>query len=168
MKNLLLIISLLAVSATNSKAQDSATMRKNLLAIIADAKNEFPLTKGEMKKDTSTKYTYYISKQTLGSGFAEIIVTNKDDSKRLYADYVQSNVIEYANGENAVKAAKSIMTEWRKTGKYTSGTYFDYDDLGDDIEITYLRDLEGNYIMETEEGYDFKAVYVYSKKWGKK
>jgi len=168
MKNLIITLSFVALFNTVATAQDSATIRRTILALIEDGKNEFVLTKDTVRSDTGAKYTRYATKRRLGKGDNSVYVYKKDDTKRFYVDYFLDYDDEYESGTTAVKAAKSIITEWRKTRKYTAGMYYDYDSLGSDIEITYLRDLEGNYIMEIEQGYDFYAISIYSKKWGKK
>jgi hypothetical protein len=163
-KSLLIVISFL--SLTYSKAQtDTAAFRKDLLALLQDAQNEFAVNQGALEfTDTVKHKQYYTPKITLGS--TEHVIQEKTDELGTCKAYLCSyDFTDTPSLLTAMSYLPIVLDELNKM--HSSGNYRgrDYKDDGGS-DITELVDTKGNYIMEIVSNEKALVLRLYAKSWG--
>jgi len=170
-KHILLLVTIITLSVTVN-AQTKEQIIKNFKTLIVEAKTDFKNVKGELIDiDTAFKITYYDCSVNLGSELEGIGIDNVDG-----ATY-HTSIFDYERPGELIKAndiISGIVDEVNvmvKSGKYTGSDY----KKTDNIDITEVKDLDGNYIVEIESKYDatnatsnYLKIIIYGKSWGKK
>jgi hypothetical protein len=170
MKKQILLIIIVAFGFT-SKAQTTEQIINNFKNLLAEAASDFKNVKGAvLENDFANKTAYYSCSKTLGSSF-EAICINSGDNTTYY-----SSKFEYIKTAELIKATEilpGILVEANamiKSGKYTGRDY----KKSETVEITEVKDLDGNYILEIEssskaaDGKDYLMITIFGKSWGKK
>ena len=171
MKKIILLAATITAFTFNIKAQTTGQLVSNFKTLLAEANSDFKKVKGAiLENDSINKTVYYSCSKTLGSPF-EAICINSGDNTTYY-----SSRFEYIKTAELIKATEilpGILDEANamiKTGKYTGRDY----KKSETVEITEVKDLDGNYILEIEssskaaDGKDYLIITIYGKSWGKK
>jgi hypothetical protein len=170
-KKQILLIAVIIAFCLNAKAQTKEEIINNFKTLLLEAATDFKNVKGKiLEDDVGNKTAYYNCNKTLGSSF-EAICINSGDNTTYY-----SSKFEYSKTPELIKATEilpGILDEANamiKSGKYLGRDY----KKSETIEITEVKDLEGNYILEIEsttnapDGKDYLMVTIFGKSWGKK
>ena len=170
-KHILLLVTIISLSFTVT-AQTTEQILSNFKTLIAEATTDFKNIKGSLfYNDTVLKFSYYDCSVNLGSELEGIGIDNEDG-----ATY-HTSIFEYKKTSELIKAndiISPIVDELNimvKSGKYTGSDY----KKSENIDVTEVKDLDGNYIVEIESKYDandkdsnYLKIIIYGKSWGKK
>jgi predicted metal-dependent RNase len=170
-KQILVIITIMAFSFIG-KAQTKEQVINNFKNLLTEAASDFKNVKGKLLEDDAGRKTaYYSCGKTLGSSF-EAICINSGDSTTYY-----SSKFEYEKTPELIKATEilpgilDVINAMIKSGKYTGRDY----KKDNAVDMTEVKDLQGNYIVEIESRSDTKStdknylmIVIYGKSWGTK
>lgn len=163
-KIFLFTIALISISF-HSRSQDTSAFRKDLIKLIAEAKNEFSSIQGPLEyQDTIKHKEYFTPKITLGSN--DFFIQQQHDSAGAYRAMICSyNLTETTGLTNAIVYLPVILEEINKmnsSGKYRGRDYQEENGTN----VTELKDTEGNYIMELASNEQAVTLRLYAKSWG--
>jgi hypothetical protein len=167
MKKILLSLLVLFTISIHANAQDTAAFKKDLLALLKDAQNEFADNQSALQYDDTAKHKqYFSSKITLGS--TEHIIQQKKDELGTCKVFLCSYDFEDMTAlTNAITYTPILLDELNKM--HQSGNYRGRDFKTDDgSNVTELTDAQGNYVMEIESNSKAMVVRLYAKSWGKR
>jgi hypothetical protein len=162
----IIIILISVFSFTCIKAQtDTASFRKDFLALLQDAQNEFAINQGVLEyKDTVKHRQYYTPKITLGS--TEHVIQEKTDElgtcKAYLCSYDFTDTPSLITAMNYLPIVLDELNKMHSSGNYRGRDY--KDDGGSNI--TELVDTKGNYIMEVVSNEKALVLRLYAKSWG--
>jgi proline dehydrogenase len=167
MKKRTLITALFLFVAIAVKAQTAAEITNNFKALLVESVTDFKNIQGEIvENDAENKVTYYACKKTLGSTLEAICLNANDNTAYFSAKYDYGITDELLKATEILPSLLVVINDMVKTGKYTGRDYTN----NSNVEITEVKDLDGNYILEIESGADNKylRITIYGKSWGKK
>ena len=170
-KNLFLIVAIFSFFF-HAQSQTPEQVKANFKSLVIEAGTDFKSIQGSvLENDAANKTVYYASSKSLGSGFEAICVNSNDNTTYF------SSKFEYVKTSELIKANQILpgiideINVMAKSGKYKGRDY----KKSSLIDITELKDLEGNYIVEVETKYDptdtdksYLMITVFGKSWGKK
>lgn len=147
MKKTVLVFCLMLIAISQVNAQlDSSTCRKEIKAVLEDAKNGFAISQGEFAFDSEDKYyQYYTSNSMLGGNSYIQTQQNINDSGKVFIcfyDWTNTDILLASSLYLAVTIEElTIMNDsWKYRAKdYTS-------ENGNNV--TELTDMDYNYILE--------------------
>lgn len=148
-------------------AQTTTELVNNFKTILVEAATDFKNIQGEVVENyPEDKVTYYASKKTLGSPLEAICLNLNDNTNYFSAKYDYASTQELIKASEILPGVLDVVNAMVKTGKYTGRDYTNNENIG----ITEVKDLDGNYILEIETGADNKylRITIFGKSWGKK
>ncbi len=149
------------------KAQTTADLINNFKAILVEANFDFKNIQGDVVEDyPENEITYYACKKTLASPLEAICVNSNDNTCYFSAKYNYDSTEELIKSSEVLPGVLDVVNAMVKTGKYSGRDYTNSENIG----ITEVKDLGGNYILEIETGADNKylRITIFGKSWGKK
>ena len=171
-KTVVLFAAIICFSLT-SKAQTTEQVISNFKSLLAEATSDFKNVKGTvLENDSSNRTVYYKCAKTLGSSFEAICVNSNDNTSYFSAKFQHglSGQDELAKGYTVLQAVLDVLKPMLKSGNYKGGQY-----TQGKKTLVELKDLDGNYIVETEllpeqSGTETShiTITIYGKSWGKK
>jgi hypothetical protein len=173
MRKIILLSAFIIALCFNIKAQNKEAILLNFKTLLAEAASDFKNVKGAvLENDSSNRTIYYSCNKTLGSSFEAICVNSNDNTSYFSSkfEYGLSGKDELAKGYEVLQAILNVLKPMLNNGKYKGGQY-----TQGKKTLVELKDLDGNYIVETEllaEPSGNEAAYIlitiYGKSWGKK
>ncbi|NOT92418.1 hypothetical protein [Ferruginibacter sp.] len=173
MKKTLVLLAAILYFNLAVKAQTTEQIVSNFKTLLAEAASDFKNVKGTvLENDSSHRTVYYKCAKTLGSSFEAICVNSNDNTSYFSSKFEHglSGQDELAKGYTVLQAVLDVLKPMLKSGNYKGGQY----EQGKKT-LVELKDLDGNYIVETEllpestgnETSHIK-ITIYGKSWGKK
>ncbi len=173
MKKQTILIVILATFTFTIKAQTTEQIISNFKTLLTEAAFDFKNVKGVvLENDSSNRTVYYSCTKTLGSSF-EAICVNSNDNTTYYSSKFENGLRvqdELAKGKEVLQSILDFLKPMLESGKYKGGQFT----KGKKI-IVELKDLDGNYIVETEQLAESSGnetshitITIYGKSWGKK
>jgi hypothetical protein len=170
-KAILIFISVLLIG-TITKAQSKEQYLNNFKSLLKEAESDFQNVLGkELEVDSARKSTYYACTKGLSSSFEAICINKGDNTTYFTCEYDYSKTTELIKANEILPGIIDNINSMIKSGKYKGRDYKNA--RGEDV--TEVKDLEGNYIVEIESKTDvtsnkdnYLKITVYGKSWGKK
>lgn len=169
-KNIILIAAIIAFSFS-IKAQTTEQIVANFKTLVEEATSDFKNVKGELiVNDSTTSTTFYNCTKTLGSAFEAVCINTSDNSTYFSSKFEFSETKELLKANEILPEIVNEVNAMVKSGKYSGRDY----KKTETIDITEVKDLDGNYIIEIESKYDpagtnnYLMFVIYGKSWGKK
>lgn len=169
-KSILIIISVFLI-VTFTKAQSKDQYLSNFKSLLKEAESDFKNVLGkELESDSATKTTYYACTKGLSSSFEAICVNKGDNTTYFTCEYDYSKTPELIKANEILPGIIDNINAMVKSGKYKGRDFKN----GRGEDVTEVKDLEGNYIIEIESKTDvtnknnYLKITVYGKSWGKK
>ncbi len=173
MKKTLILLAAILYFNLAVKAQTTEQIVSNFKTLLAEATSDFKNVKGTvLENDSSHRTVYYKCAKTLGSSFEAICVNSNDNTSYFSAKFQHglSGQDELAKGYTVLQAVLDVLKPMLKSGNYKGGQY-----TQGKKTLVELKDLEGNYLVETEllpeqSGTETShiTITIYGKSWGKK
>jgi outer membrane lipoprotein-sorting protein len=167
MNKSVVLFALIIMCCSTAVAQDKEVILSNFKNLLKEAVTDFKTLRQEVLEIDSAKNTYYYKcSATLGSSF-EAIGDNKNDSTVYYTcQFDYSITKELLKATEILPGILDIVNQMVKTGNYKGRDYVNQSKM----EVTEVKDTDGNYILEIETGADnkFLQITIYGKSWGKK
>ena len=171
-KQIVVIVIMVAFTFT-IKAQTTEQIISNFKTLFAEAASDFKNVKGTvLENDSSNRTVYYKCAKTLGSSFEAICVNSNDNTSYFSSKFENGLSVtdELAKGYEVLQAVLDVLKPMLKSGNYKGGQY-----TQGKKTLVELKDLDGNYLVETEllaepagnETSHIK-ITIYGKSWGKK
>jgi hypothetical protein len=154
------------------KAQTAAQAANSFKLLLTEAVSDFKNVKDSiLEEDPGRKTAYYSCTKTLGSAFEAICINSGDSTTYFISKFEFVKTAELIKANEILPAILVEVNAMVKSGKYKGR---DYKKEGN-IDITELKDLNGNYIVEIESRNDaassdknYMAIIIYGKSWGTK
>jgi hypothetical protein len=173
MKNQIVLIVIMLASTFAIKAQTTEQIISNFKSLLTEAASDFKNVKGTvLENDSSNRTVYYKCAKTLGSSFEAICVNSNDNTSYFSSKFENGLSVkdELAKGYEVLQAILDVLKPMLNKGKYKGGQY-----TQGKKTLVELKDLDGNYIAETEllaesSGNETShiTITIYGKSWGKK
>lgn len=173
MKKTLVLLAAILYFNLAVKAQTTEQIVSNFKTLLAEATSDFKNVKGTvLENDSSNRTVYYKCAKTLGSSFEAICVNSNDNTSYFSAKFENGLSVtdELGKGYEVLKAVYGVLQPMLDSGKYKGGQR-----TQGKKTIVELKDLDGNYIVETEllpepSGTETShiTITIYGKSWGKK
>jgi hypothetical protein len=172
MKKSFLFIVVILIFGIRSNAQTADQVKANFKTLVIEAATDFKNVQKEVLEiDTSTRTEYYACNKSLGSTFEAICVNANDNTTYFSSKFEYSKTSELIKANEILPGILDEVNAMVKSGKYKGRDY----DKNENVSITEVKDLEGNYIIEIESRTDkvnsnssYLMVVIYGKSWGKK
>jgi hypothetical protein len=171
-KQIVLIVIMLAFTFT-IKAQTTEQVISDFKTLLAEATSDFKNVKGTvLENDSSNRTVYYKCAKTLGSSFEAICVNSNDNTSYFSSKFENGLSVkdELGKGYEVLQAVLDVLKPMLKNGNYKGGQY-----TQGKKTLVELKDLDGNYLVETEllaepSGNETShiKITIYGKSWGKK
>lgn len=152
-------------------AQTADQVKSNFKTLVIEAATDFKNIKGDvLENDAANKTVYYASSKSLGSTFEAICINSNDNTSYYSSKFEYSKTAELVKANQILPGILDEVNAMVKSGKYKGRDY----KKTAVIDITELKDLEGNYIVEIETKYEpsgtnnYLMITVFGKSWGKK
>ncbi|MFM2327539.1 MAG: hypothetical protein RIR31_1741 [Bacteroidota bacterium] len=173
MKKQTILIVIMAAFAFTTKAQTTEQIVSNFKTLLAEAVSDFKNVKGTvLENDSSNRTVYYKCAKTLGSSFEAICVNSNDNTSYFSSKFENGLSVkdELGKGYEVLQAVLDVLKPMLKNGNYKGGQY-----TQGKKTLVELKDLDGNYLVETEllaepSGNETShiKITIYGKSWGKK
>jgi hypothetical protein len=167
MKKTVLFVVLLFTFCFNAKAQTTEEIINNFKTLLVEATTDFKTVQGKIvENNPENKTAYYSCTTTLGSSLEAICLNSNDSTSYFSAKYDYDITSELLKATEILPGILDVVNAMAQSGKYKGRDY----DNSQNIGITEVTDLEGNYILEIETGADNKylRITIFGKNWGKK
>lgn len=173
MKKIVIYFTLILSFNLTIKAQTTEQIIRNFKTLLAEASSDFKNVKGDvLENDSSNRTVYYKCAKTLGSSFEAICVNSGDNTTYFSSKFENGLSVkdELGKGYEVLQAVLNVLKPMLKSGNYKGGQY-----TQGKKTLVELKDLDGNYIVETEllpepSGKETShiTITIYGKSWGKK
>ena len=155
------------------KAQTTDEIIGNFKTLLTEAITDFKNVKGAvLENDSSNRTVYYSCAKTLGSSFEAICVNSNDNTSYFSSKFENGLSVkdELGKGYEVLQAILDVLKPMLESGNYKGGQY-----TQGKKTLVELKDLDGNYLVETEllaepSGNETShiKITIYGKSWGKK
>jgi hypothetical protein len=169
-KKLFLIIVFMSL-LFQSQAQTAAEVKSNFKSLVLEAATDFKKVQKEaLEIDPSARTEYFACNKSLGSTFEAICVNSNDNTTYFSSKFEYSKTAELVKANEILPGILDEVNAMVKSGKYKGRDY----NKSAGVDITEVKDLEGNYIVEIETKYEasgnnnYLMITVFGKSWGKK
>ena len=140
--------------------------------MVQEATTDFKNIKGALILDDSVSNTFYYScDKTLGSAIEAICIDKGDGATYHTSRFEFNKTTELLKANEILPGILDEVNAMVKSGKYTGRDY----KKNETVDITEVKDLDGNYIIEVETKSDptsnennYLTIVIYGKSWGKK
>lgn len=148
-------------------AQTTEQITENFKRLLVESDTDFKSIQGNfVESDDANKLDFYTCSTTLGSTYEKIIVNSVDHTVYFAAAFDYASTNELIKATEILPGILDVINAMVKSGKYTGRDYTN----SKNEEITEVKDLQGNYIIEIATGAEnkFLVITVYGKSWGTK
>ena len=167
MKKLTLLAVLFLTICSSTKAQTKDQLIENFKTILVESLTDFKNIQGEIvENDAQGKTAYYDCKQTMGSTLEAICLNSNDNTSYFSAKYEYAKTDELLKATEILPGVLDVVNAMVQSGNYKGRDYTNSNNVG----VTEVKDLNGNYILEIETGADnaYLRITIFGKSWGKK
>ncbi len=167
MKKLTLLAVLFLTICSSTKAQTKDQLIENFKTILVESLTDFKNIQGEIvENDAQGKTAYYACKQTMGSTLEAICLNSNDNTSYFSAKYEYAKTDELLKATEILPGVLDVVNAMVQSGNYKGRDYTNSNNVG----VTEVKDLNGNYILEIETGADnaYLRITIFGKSWGKK
>ena len=167
MKKLTLLSVLFLTICSSTKAQTKDQLIENFKTILVESLTDFKNIQGEIvENDAQGKTAYYACKQTMGSTLEAICLNSNDNTSYFSAKYEYAKTDELLKATEILPGVLDVVNAMVQSGNYKGRDYTNSNNVG----VTEVKDLNGNYILEIETGADnaYLRITIFGKSWGKK
>jgi len=161
------LIALFLTICSSIKAQTTDQLIDNFKSLLVESLTDFKNIQGEMvENDAENKTAYYASKISLASPLEAICLNSNDNTSYFSAKYEYANTNELLKASEILPGVLDVVNAMAQSGNYKGRDYTNSNNVG----VTEVKDLNGNYILEIETGADnaYLRITVFGKSWGKK
>lgn len=167
MKKSTFLVVLFLIIYSSVKAQTTDQLIDNFKTLLVESIYDFKNIQGEMvENDAESKTFYYSCKSTLGSPLEAICFNSNDNTRYFSAKYDYANTNELIKASEILPGVLDVVNAMVQSGNYKGRDYTNSNNIG----VTEVTDLSGNYILEIETGADnaYLRITIFGKSWGKK
>jgi hypothetical protein len=171
MKKNLLLLFVFMMFIFHGNAQTADQVKTNFKSIVLEAATDFKNIQGAvLENDAANKTAYYATSKSLGSTFEAICVNSNDNTTYFSSKFEYSKTAELVKANEILPGILDEVNTMVKSGKYKGRDY----NKSAGVDITEVKDLEGNYIVEIETKYEasgnnnYLMITIFGKSWGKK
>ncbi|MCC7522094.1 MAG: hypothetical protein IT220_10705 [Flavobacteriaceae bacterium] len=167
MKKLTLLTLTCLFFVWNSFAQSNAEITENFRTLILEAATDFAnLQEENLGTSAETNTTFFQCSLTLGAPMEAICVNTEDQTVYFSSKFEFSNTDELLTAIEILPGILEVVNEMNDSGQYIGRDYTNDENIG----VTELKDLNGNYIaeIESDEAGSFLRITVFGKSWGTK
>ena len=167
MKKLTLLTLTCLFFVWNSFAQSSSEIIKNFRSLINEAATDFVnLQLENLGTDSNLNITFHECSLSLGASMEAICYDNDDQTVYYSSKFDYTNTDELLVAIDILPGILEVVNEMNDSGLYIGRDYT----TSDNVYVTELKDLNGNYIVEIEsdDASTFLRITVFGKSWGSK
>lgn len=167
MKKITFLTVLFLTICSSAKSQTTDRLIDNFKILLVESRTDFKSIQGEMvENDAEGKTAYYSCKPTLGSTLEAICLNSNDNTSYFSAKYDYAKTDELLKATEILPGVLDVVNAMAQSGNYKGRDYTNSNNVG----VTEVKDLNGNYILEIETGADnaYLRITIFGKSWGKK
>jgi hypothetical protein len=167
MKKFTFLTILFLTIISSIKAQTTDQLIDNFKILLVESRTDFKnIQGGIVENDAGSKTAYYSCKPTLGSPLEAICINSNDNTSFFSAKYDYAKTDELIKASEILPGVLDVVNAMVQSGSYKGRDYTNSNNVG----VTEVTDLLGNYILEIETGADntYLRITIFGKSWGKK